>query len=314
MSHNYPIENIKKRKILVVGDLMVDRYWFGRVDRISPEAPVPVVHVKKNENRLGGAANVASNVVSLGAQVSLVGIVGDDEPAKILKNLCEEHSINHHFISDNTSETTIKMRVLGGQQQLIRIDFEKFPSDQKAQELNQKTKELIKAHDLVVFSDYRKGALKYIEDMIVFAKANGIQVLVDPKGADYSKYSGASLITPNRAEMELAVGHWDSEESLLLKANALREAHDIDAILVTRSELGMTLFDRNGRTHQNAQAKEVFDVSGAGDTVLATLAVTRAAGLDWSEAINWANKAGGIVVGKLGTSTVSSEEIMHYHD
>ncbi|ASY30301.1 D-glycero-beta-D-manno-heptose-7-phosphate kinase [Taylorella equigenitalis] len=310
MSNNYPLEKIKKSRILVIGDLMVDRYWFGQVDRISPEAPVPVVHVKKNENRLGGAANVASNIVSLGAQATLMGVVGLDEPANILTNLCDEHNIKTNLVVDDKAETTIKMRVLGGQQQLLRIDFEKFPSDEIAKNLCEIALPLIQEHDLVVFSDYNKGALKFIREMISHATSLNIPVLVDPKGADYSRYSGASLITPNRKEMEQAVGLWNTEEELTQKAQEQRNKHKLGAILVTRSERGMTLFDDNGRRHQDAQAKEVFDVSGAGDTVLATLAVTHAAGLDLKDAIIWANKAGGIVVGKLGTSTVSAKEIM----
>lgn len=308
MSH-FPLDEVKKKKILVIGDLMLDRYWFGEVDRISPEAPVPVVHVARREDRLGGAANVARNIRALGAQVSLLGIIGDDEAGKKIYSLCAEVGIQAHLVVDFSIDTTLKMRVLGRQQQLLRIDFEYPPSESALLQLDQQVKALIQEHDALVLSDYNKGVLIHIQAMIAYAKEKGIPVLVDPKGSDYQRYKGASLVTPNRSEMAQAVGAWKTEEELTYKANQLRQALDLEALLVTRSEQGMTLFAKEGRSHVDAQAQEVYDVSGAGDTVLATLAVTRVTGMPWSDAILWANKAGGIVVGKLGTSVVSAEEL-----
>lgn len=305
----FPLDEVKQKKILVIGDLMLDRYWFGEVDRISPEAPVPVVHVARREDRLGGAANVARNIRALGAQVSLLGIIGDDEAGKKIYSLCAEVGIQAHLVVDFSIDTTLKMRVLGRQQQLLRIDFEYPPNESALMQLDQQVKALIQQHDVLVLSDYNKGVLTHIQAMIAYAKEKGIPVLVDPKGSDYQRYKGASLVTPNRSEMAQAVGAWKTEEELTHKANQLRQALDLEALLVTRSEQGMTLFAKEGRAHVDAQAQEVYDVSGAGDTVLATLAVTRATGMPWSDAILWANKAGGIVVGKLGTSVVSAEEL-----
>lgn len=306
----FPLQKIQSQKILVIGDLMLDRYWFGEVDRISPEAPVPVVHVARREDRLGGAANVARNIRALGAQVSLLGIVGDDEVGKKIHALCTEASIHAHLVVDFTIDTTLKMRVLGRQQQLLRIDFEYPPSIDALSQLDQQVKFLVESHDALVLSDYNKGVLTNVQAMIAYAQTKGIPVLVDPKGTDYQRYAGASLVTPNRSEMTQAVGAWRTEEELTQKANALRDGLSLEALLVTRSEQGMTLFDAEGRAHVDAQAHEVYDVSGAGDTVLATLAVTRASGMPWKEAILWANKAGGIVVGKLGTSIVTAEELL----
>ncbi len=307
---SFPLEKIQSKKILVIGDLMLDRYWFGEVDRISPEAPVPVVHVARREDRLGGAANVARNIRALGAQASLLGIVGDDEVGKKIHTLCAEAGIHAYLVVDFSIDTTLKMRVLGRQQQLLRIDFEYPPSVEALTQLDQQVKALIESHDALVLSDYNKGVLTHVQAMIAYAQAKGIPVLVDPKGTNYQRYAGASLVTPNRSEMTQAVGAWHSEEELTLKANALRQNLGLEALLVTRSEQGMTLFAEEGRAHVDAQAHEVYDVSGAGDTVLATLAVTRATGMPWSEAILWANKAGGIVVGKLGTSIVTAEELL----
>lgn len=306
---HFPIDVIQTKKILVIGDLMLDRYWFGEVDRISPEAPVPVVHVARKEDRLGGAANVARNIKALGAQASLLGIVGDDEAGKKIHSLCVEAGIQPHLVVDFTIDTTLKMRVLGRQQQLLRIDFEYPPSNDALSQLDHQVKNLIEQHDVLVLSDYNKGVLTHIQAMIAYANAKGIPVLVDPKGMDYQRYRGASLVTPNRSEMMQAVGAWQDETTLTEKAMQLRQQLALEALLVTRSEQGMTLFVEDGRFHEDAQAHEVYDVSGAGDTVLATLAVTRATGMPWQQAILWANKAGGIVVGKLGTSIVTAEEL-----
>ncbi|NLY63655.1 MAG: D-glycero-beta-D-manno-heptose-7-phosphate kinase [Alcaligenaceae bacterium] len=308
--NTFPLDIIKQKKILVIGDLMLDRYWFGEVERISPEAPVPVVRVARREDRLGGAANVARNIIALGAKASLLGIVGADEAGEQIQYLTDEAGIDPYLVRDHSLHTTLKMRVLGRQQQLLRIDFEYPPQPTALQQLDEKAKTLIAEHDVLVLSDYAKGTLTHIEAMIAYAKERKIPVLVDPKGDNYARYHHASLLTPNRSEMQQAVGPWKSEGQLEELAQALRKRHNLEALLVTRSEQGMTLFTNQGRSHEDAQAQEVFDVSGAGDTVLATLAVTRSAGLDWPEAMYWANKAGSIVVGKLGTSIVSAKELL----
>ena len=307
--NQFPAEAVARVRVLVVGDVMLDRYWFGDVDRISPEAPVPVVRVARREDRLGGAANVARNASALGARVTLAGIVGRDEPGLKVHAMLTEAGIETCLIDDDDQPTTLKMRVLGRQQQMVRVDFEQTPSAQCVGRLNETVLSLIQAHDVLVLSDYAKGALENVAQLIQASKALGVPVLVDPKGSDYSRYHGASLVTPNRAEMQLAVGHWVDEADLEKRAQGLREQLSLQALLVTRSEQGMSLFIQGARFDVAAQAQEVFDVSGAGDTVLATLAVIKATGASWEQAMQWSNKAGGIVVGKLGTSTVTAEEL-----
>lgn len=305
----FPAEAIKGVNVLVIGDIMLDRYWFGEVDRISPEAPVPVVRVARREDRLGGAANVARNIAALGAKVTLLGVVGKDEAGEKVRELLASEGIGAQIIADGTLHTTLKMRVLGRQQQLLRIDFEQTPCEQSLTDLQSGTQALLPGHTVVVLSDYAKGALARAEPLIQAARSAGVPVLVDPKGHLYKRYAGATIITPNRAEMRDAVGSWQTEEELTERAERLRSELGLEALLVTRSEQGMTLFTQQGRHHVDARAQEVFDVSGAGDTVLATLAVMRAAGLPWVEAVDWANRAGGVVVGKLGTSVVTAEEM-----
>ncbi|MBP8035741.1 MAG: D-glycero-beta-D-manno-heptose-7-phosphate kinase [Burkholderiaceae bacterium] len=305
----FPKAAIEKARVLVVGDVMLDRYWFGEVERISPEAPVPVVHVAKREDRLGGAANVARNAVALGAQVTLVGLVGQDEAAARVSTLLGEAGVQAHLVADAHHPTTLKMRVLGRQQQLLRIDFEEKPTPSLLESLAERVAPLLAQHDVVVFSDYAKGALAQVEKLIAMAREKRLPILVDPKGSNYQRYRGATLVTPNRSEMQQAVGQWQTESELSERAQALRAELELEALLVTRSEQGMTLFTDSGSDHVDAQAHEVFDVSGAGDTVLATLAVMRAAGVPWAESMRWANRAGGIVVGKLGTSIVTAGEL-----
>ncbi len=307
--NTFPKDAVARARVLVIGDVMLDRYWFGEVERISPEAPVPVVHVAKREDRLGGAANVARNIVSLGAQATLVGVVGQDEAATQVRHLLKEAGIAMHLVSDPDHPTTLKMRVLGRQQQLLRIDFEEKPGAEMLAAMQKQIAPLLDQHDVVVLSDYAKGVLAQVETLIEMARAKGLPVLVDPKGSNYARYHGATLVTPNRSEMQQAVGHWHSEQELDVRAQTLRAELGLEALLVTRSEQGMTLFTDHGRDHVEAQAHEVFDVSGAGDTVLATLAVMRATGMQWPDAMRWANKAGGIVVGKLGTSIVTQGEL-----
>ncbi|MBC7603810.1 MAG: D-glycero-beta-D-manno-heptose-7-phosphate kinase [Ramlibacter sp.] len=302
-------QQIAKARVLVVGDAMLDRYWHGAVDRISPEAPVPVVKVNREEERIGAAANVAYNVVTLGAQASFLGVVGDDEAGKRLEALLKETGIATHLKRDPGLKTTVKLRVIGRQQQLLRLDFESEP-DHEALGLQTETfTQIAPQHDAVLFSDYGKGGLAHIGTMISEARAKGQAVLIDPKGTDYSRYSGATVITPNRAELQQVVGHWKDDADLAVRAQRLREDLKLDSLLVTLGEDGMTLFDANGQSHVQAQAREVFDVTGAGDTVIATLATLVAAGVSLRDAMPVANKAGGIVVGKFGTATVSYEEL-----
>ena len=300
---------ISAARVLVVGDVMLDRYWYGAVDRISPEAPVPVVRITREEERSGGAANVAYNVVSLSAQASLLTVVGDDEASHKLEAIVGKTGIRTHFGRDADLKTTVKLRVIGRQQQLLRLDFENLPKRELLATQTATFTHLLPQHDAVLFSDYGKGGLAHVGDMISQAKALGKPILIDPKGHDYSRYQGANVITPNRAELQQLVGTWHSEEDLHTKAHHLREQLHLDAVLLTRSEEGMTLFDAQGHLHVTAQAREVFDVTGAGDTVIATMATLVAAGMSLRVALPLANRAGGIVVGKFGTASVSYEEL-----
>ena len=303
-------ERMATGSVLVVGDVMLDRYWYGAVDRISPEAPVPVVRITREEERCGGAANVALNVVTLGAQASLLTVVGDDEASHKLEALLAGTGIRTHFGRDAALKTTVKLRVIGRQQQLLRLDFENTPKTEVLASQTASFVHLLPSHGAVLFSDYGKGGLAHVGDMIARARAAGKVVLVDPKGSDYSRYQHASVITPNRAELQQVVGAWRDEADLRSRAHKLRTELGLDAVLLTRSEEGMTLFDADGQLHVEAHAREVFDVTGAGDTVIATMAALVAAGLSLREALPWANRAGGVVVGKFGTATVSYEELM----
>ncbi len=296
-------------RLLVVGDVMLDRYWFGDVSRISPEAPVPVVKIERSEERPGGAANVARNAAALGAQVSLLALVGDDEPGESLRCLMREGGIEASLHIDSAVTTTVKLRVIGRQQQLLRIDFETMPSHEALRAKLVDFEQRVLECDAVVFSDYGKGGLTHIREMIRLARDAGKIVLVDPKGDDYSIYSGATIITPNRNEMRQIVGRWKDDVELARKAESLRSELALEALLVTRSEEGMTLFNAGGTIHEPAVAREVFDVSGAGDTVIATLAVMLAHGAEWAQAIHVANVAAGVVVGKLGTAVVTRAEL-----
>ena len=302
-------ERMAKASVLVVGDVMLDRYWYGAVDRISPEAPVPIVRIAREEDRNGGAANVAYNVVTLGAQASLLTVVGDDEASHKLEALVAKTGIQPHFGRDADLKTTVKLRVIGRQQQLIRLDFENTPKNELLASQTLAFEHLLPAHGAVLFSDYGKGGLGHITDMIAGARANRKPILIDPKGSDYSRYAHATVITPNRAELQQVVGAWHDESDLRSKVNQLRTQLCLQAVLLTRSEEGMTLFDADGELHVGARAREVFDVTGAGDTVIATMAALVAAGLSLREAVPIANHAGGIVVGKFGTATVGFDEL-----
>ncbi|HNK18198.1 MAG TPA: D-glycero-beta-D-manno-heptose-7-phosphate kinase [Piscinibacter sp.] len=302
-------ERLARARVLVVGDAMLDRYWFGAVDRISPEAPVPVVRVNREEERLGGAANVALNVKTLGAQATLLTVVGDDEPARTLKKLLERQGVTALLGSDPQLYTIVKLRVIGRSQQLIRIDFENQPDHEVLAAMLGDYERALPEHDAVLFSDYGKGGLTHIPRMIELARAAGKPVLIDPKGSDYGRYAGATVITPNRAELAQVIGSWSSEAQLHERAQKLRAEHRLEGLLLTRSEEGMSLFDAAGHAQVPAQAREVFDVTGAGDTVIATLAAMLACGHSLREAMPVANRAGGIVVGKFGTASVSYEEL-----
>ena len=297
-------------RVLVVGDVMLDRYWYGAVDRISPEAPVPVVRVTREEERMGGAANVAYNVVTLGGQASLLTVVGDDDASHKLEALVATTGIQTHFGRDADLQTTVKLRVIGRQQQLLRVDFENTPKHEVLASQSSTFTRLLPKHHAVLFSDYAKGGLAHIADMIASASKLGKTILIDPKGNDFMRYQMADVITPNRQELQQVVGPWRDEPHLLELVQNLRKLCRFKALLLTRSEEGMTLFDDQGSLHERARAREVFDVTGAGDTVIATMATLAAAGLSLREALPWANKAGGVVVGKFGTATVSCEELL----
>jgi D-glycero-beta-D-manno-heptose-7-phosphate kinase len=303
------LPDTRSARVLVVGDVMLDRYWFGEVSRISPEAPVPVVKVERSEERPGGAANVARNIAALDARAILLSVVGADEAGQSLARLLGESSIDASLHEDAQLNTTVKLRVLGRQQQLLRIDFENAPTHEVLQTKLAEYQQRIAACDVVILSDYGKGGLTHIAEMIRLAREHGKPVLVDPKGDDYARYAGASIITPNRAELREVVGRWTDETDLAARVDRLRQSLGLDALLLTRSEEGMTLFSAAGVVQEPALAREVYDVSGAGDTVIATLAVMLASGQPLADAMRWANRAAGVVVGKLGTATCSRDEL-----
>ena len=302
-------QTVASCRVLVVGDVMLDRYWFGIVERISPEAPVPVVRVSNEQERVGGAANVALNVKTIGGQVTLLSMVGQDEPAQRLRELLEAHGVATVLGQDPRMQTIVKLRVIGRSQQLLRVDFEREPDHEILGQMLGDFERELAHHDVVLFSDYGKGGLAHIPRMIEMARAAGKPVLVDPKGTDYDRYAGATVITPNRAELQQVVGSWADEADLHHKAEALRTCLGLKALLLTRSEEGMSLFEERKVSHVQAQAREVADVTGAGDTVIATLALMLACGLSLDEAMAHANRAGGLVVAKFGTATVSYEEL-----
>ena len=303
------LPDLSRVRVLVAGDVMLDRYWFGDVHRISPEAPVPVVHVKRTEERPGGAANVARNITALGAGARLLSVVGNDEAARSLEELLAGERVQASLYRDADLSTTVKLRVIGQQQQLLRIDFERAPSHEVlAQKLDEFERAVDEA-DAVVLSDYGKGSLERVQDMIAAARRHGKPVLVDPKGDEYTRYRGATLLTPNRGEFREVAGRWSDEADLARRAQKLRAELDLEALIVTRSEEGMSLFTAKESHHEPTQAREVYDVSGAGDTVIAVLALMVGAGADLHDAMKVANHAAGIVVGKLGTAVVHPDEL-----
>ena len=305
------IEKIAQARVLVVGDAMLDRYWYGGVERISPEAPVPVVAVTGVEERPGGAANVASNVTALGAHCTLMAVTGDDTDADCLATMLESKGIQTRLLRDKLVNTTVKLRVVSQQQQLIRIDFEAPTSKDARNKMLNGYLSRLNEFDVVILSDYGKGGLGDIQEMIHAAREKNVPLVIDPKGDDYEPYKGATLITPNRKEFERVAGRYQDEDELVDKARGLVERLELEAVLVTRSEEGMSLISRSGNVvHMPARAREVFDVTGAGDTVIATIAAAYAAGGEPADALHLANIAAGIVVGKLGSATATPEEII----
>ena len=297
--------NTSAARILVVGDVMLDRFWFGEVSRISPEAPVPVVLVGAQEERPGGAANVARNCAALGARVQLLSVIGRDESGARLAQLVAKEGVRAKLHRDPSLQTTQKLRVIGRQQQLLRIDFETAPSREVLASKLADFEEALPECDLVILSDYGKGGLTHITRMIGLARAVRKPVLVDPKGDDYSRYKGATMVTPNRAELRQVIGAWKSEKDLERRVQGLRRALGLRALLLTRSEEGMSLFRAGRSLRVRAIEREVYDVSGAGDTVIATVGVMLACGMELEDAVRVANRAAGIVVSRFGTASLT---------
>jgi rfaE bifunctional protein kinase chain/domain len=299
-----------KARVLVVGDVMLDRYWYGDASRISPEAPVPVLLYREEEFRLGGAANVAANCAALGAATQLLSVVGRDEAGARLVKLLKAKKVKPSLHSDARVHTTQKLRLIARRQQLLRVDMERAPSTEVLASKLAEFRGALKECDVVLLSDYGKGGLHHIETMIREARKARKLVLVDPKGDDYARYKGATLLTPNLAELREVVGQWKNESDLAQRASGLVKSLNLEALLLTRGENGMTLFKKNRRTFQvKAEKREVSDVTGAGDTVIATLAVMLAAGQGLEAAVRTANRAGGIKVTKFGTAEVTLQEI-----
>jgi D-beta-D-heptose 7-phosphate kinase/D-beta-D-heptose 1-phosphate adenosyltransferase len=311
------IPSFEKARVLVVGDLMLDRYWHGPTSRISPEAPVPVVHVHDIEERAGGAGNVALNIARLGAHSTVLGLTGDDDAASVLESNLREAGVETGFVRLKENATVTKLRVMSRHQQLIRLDFEDGFIGRDISRLEAAFSDVVESHDIVVCSDYGKGTLRDVQALIAICRQKNIPVLIDPKGTDFEKYAGASLVTPNLAEFEAIVGPCESEDELVEKGRRLCEQYSFEALLITRSEHGMSLIQNNGEVlHLPTRAREVYDVTGAGDTVISTLAAALAAGDDRPNAVALSNLAAGIVVGKLGTASVTPEELyqeIHRH-
>lgn len=303
------LPDFSKARILVIGDVMLDRYWTGKAARISPEAPVPVVHVKSIEDRVGGAGNVALNIAKLGGKVTLLAVVGDDDEGKAIKRLLETANVNCAFVVEKNLRSICKLRVMAQHQQLIRVDFEDSPLKFDTGALSGLLQSHLNDNNVVVFSDYGKGTLANVQQHIQAAKHAGLKVLVDPKGTDYQRYADVDVITPNFTELQAVIGACDNEPDLIAKGRGMLAQIQIPTLLLTRGEAGMTLIQAEETHSLPAQAKDVFDVTGAGDTVIAVMALGVALSLPLTEAMYLANLAGGVVVGKLGTSTVSTLEL-----
>ena len=303
------LNDLSKAKVLVVGDVMLDRYWYGDTVRISPEAPVPVVKVKIQKDKVGGAANVAKNIAHLGGQVGLLGIIGDDEYGRCLKHLLTDEKIDSQLVIQKEHPTIAKMRIISRHQQVVRLDLEEKFTPYHSQLLLDKLEGIIEKYDFFVFSDYDKGSLNLIKDMIAVTKLAGKTVLVDPKSKDLNQYAGADYITPNLTEFLAAGGQLGTEDIIADSARQMIKSAQIGAMLLTRSEQGMSLITCDEKYDLSSQVLEVSDVTGAGDTVIATLSIMLAAGMPDIDAAQVANIAAGVVVGKLGAATVSPEEL-----
>lgn len=300
----------QQARVLVVGDVMLDRYWHGRATRVSPEAPVPVVKVSSAEERPGGAGNVALNIAALGSAATLVGLIGDDENGRQLKSRLNAAGVYCEFLEVANKPTITKLRVISQHQQLIRLDFELEFADTDAAGLTARAGRMLQEAQVLVLSDYGKGALRQVQKLIAAARQQDLPVIVDPKGTDFERYRGATLITPNLHEFEAVVGECLSEQELVDKGLALLQRLELKALLITRGEHGMTLLQPGmPELHLPARAQEVFDVTGAGDTVVSVMAAALAAGAPLAEATALANLAAGLVVGKLGTAAISAPEL-----
>ena len=299
----------KDSTVMIVGDVMLDRYWFGAVNRVSPEAPVPVLAVNAKESRAGGAANVANNISVLGAKAKLISVVGDDSTADELESLLTGYGVEVIFCKDDRMQTTEKLRMIAQNQQLLRADFENNPSAKSLSACLEAYKAQLPVVDVVILSDYGKGCLTPVKEMITLANEAGIPVVVDPKGADFSRYQGASLITPNTKEFKMVMGEFSNDDEFEQKAFELRDRYNLGALLVTRSEKGMSLLVADQHIHSSAKAREVYDVSGAGDTVIASISLGLISDMSHTERLAFANAAAGVVVGKVGTATATLEEI-----
>ena len=309
ISMHITIPDFSRARVLVVGDLMLDRYWHGPTSRISPEAPVPVVHVGEIEERPGGAGNVALNIAVLGAHCTVLGLTGDDDAANVLEQRLRDAGVSTRFVRMPENATVTKLRVMSRNQQLIRLDFEDGFIGRDLSAMESAFTELLDQHDVVVCSDYGKGALRNVQALIALCNEQGVPVLVDPKGTDFDRYAGASLITPNMTEFEAVVGECSDEDDLVKKGEEMCEQCEFEALLVTRSERGMTLIDNDEVSHMPTHAREVYDVTGAGDTVVSTLAASLAAGQSLQQATALANLAAGLVVAKSGTASVTVAEL-----
>jgi len=303
------LNQLGQARVLVVGDVMLDRYFQGDSQRISPEAPVPVVKISKIEDKAGGAANVARNIAHLDAKVGLLGLIGDDAEGDSLCTILQQDGIYSALLKQQQLPTIAKMRVISRHQQVVRLDVEQSFSQAHSEALADQVEALLPDYDYVLVSDYNKGSLAAVGRIIQSAKAAGKYVLVDPKQADLSVYRGADILTPNLSEFRLAGGDASSDAAMLSSARAMLNRCGIAAMLLTRSEQGMTLITATEHHHFPAQVLEVSDVTGAGDTVIATLAVMLGAGMALPQAVEMANLAAGIVVGKLGAATVSPAEL-----
>lgn len=306
--------DMSMKHVVVVGDCMLDRYWQGKVSRISPEAPVPVIQMSDQSDRLGGAGNVALNVRRLGARASLLGVLGMDEAANVFLNLLDSQDIGNQMLQSSDIPTTVKLRLVSQGQQLLRVDFERYLPAAVASQVSAAVATAADGCGCFIFSDYNKGALTQVQEMIRYVKSKGILAIVDPKGNDFARYRGADIITPNQSELAAIIGQWNDEVTLNKRAFALRRELSLGSILLTRSEHGMSLFTEvdgsDLRTDYPAEARDVFDVTGAGDTAIAALAVMLLEGKRLDEAVRAANRAASIVVGKFGTSTVKRDELI----